>query len=132
MHIFLDSTGAPAEPVTSPCSTSVPHFVSHNVPDLGTISAKVLRGPEAKRLEKCQNRANLNVMTANVQLTVEEIRDLQELTHRDDIESAVKSALDEYLRYARRMRLKEASGQVEMKDNWRSLEASETDGAHSH
>jgi hypothetical protein len=99
---------------------------------LGTISAKVLRGPEAKRLEKCQNRANLNVMTANVQLTVEEIRDLQELTHRDDIESAVKSALDEYLRYARRMRLKEASGQVEMKDNWRSLEASETDGAHSH
>jgi hypothetical protein len=71
-------------------------------------------------------------MIATVQLTDEEIHELRELTHREDIESAVRSALNEYRRYARRMRLKEASGQVEMKDNWRSLEASETDGAHSH
>jgi len=31
----------------------------------------------------------------------------------------------DYIRYARRMRLKQLSGQVEMTDNWRQLEVSE-------
>lgn len=71
-------------------------------------------------------------MTAIVHLTDDEIKDLRELTQVDDTEGAVRSALDEYRRYARRMRLKELSGQVEMKDNWRTLEASETDAPRHH
>jgi hypothetical protein len=48
------------------------------------------------------------------------------LTRKDSAEGAVRSALDEYRRYARRMRLKELSGQVTMEENWRDLEAAET------
>lgn len=66
-------------------------------------------------------------MTATVELTEDELADLRDLTHAADAQSAVRSALDEYRRYARRMRLKELSGQVAMDDNWRALEAAETD-----
>lgn len=66
-------------------------------------------------------------MTATVQLSEEEIRDLCDLTHADDAEGAVRSALEEYCRYARRMRLKELSGDIAMEDNWRQLEAVESD-----
>ena len=66
-------------------------------------------------------------MTATIQLTDEEIKDLCDLTRVDNAEGAVRSALDEYRRYARRMRLKELSGQITMKENWRELEAAETD-----
>jgi hypothetical protein len=66
-------------------------------------------------------------MTATIQLTEEEINDLCELTRMDSAEGAVRSALDEYRRYARRMRLKELSGQMTMEENWRELETAETD-----
>ncbi|HZJ15303.1 MAG TPA: hypothetical protein VFD27_09650 [Chthoniobacteraceae bacterium] len=68
-------------------------------------------------------------MTATVHLTDEELNDLQELTHVDSAEGAVRTALDEYRRYARRMRLKEMSGQVAMQDNWRVMEDAETDAS---
>jgi len=71
-------------------------------------------------------------MTATIQLTDDDLKDLRELTHKDDAEGAVRSALDEYRRYARRMRLKELSGQVAMDDNWRALESAETDGPRPH
>jgi len=71
-------------------------------------------------------------MTATIHLTDDELQDLRDLTHKDDAEGAVRSALDEYRRYARRMRLKELSGQVAMDDNWRVLESAETDGACPH
>ena len=71
-------------------------------------------------------------MTAAINLTDDELKDLRELTHVDDAEGAVRSALDEYRRYARRLRLKELSGQVMMDDNWRTLEAAETDGPRPH
>ena len=71
-------------------------------------------------------------MTATIHLTDDELKDLRDLTHKDDAEGAVRSALDEYRRYARRMRLKELSGQVAMDDNWRVLESAETDGACPH
>ncbi|MFN5102842.1 MAG: hypothetical protein ACK5GJ_08620 [Planctomycetota bacterium] len=38
---------------------------------------------------------------------------------------AIRVAMRDYIRYARRMRLKQLSGQVEMTDNWRQLEESE-------
>jgi hypothetical protein len=66
-------------------------------------------------------------MTATVELTEAEIADLRDLTRTADAQSAVRSALDEYRRYARRMRLKELSGQVAVDDNWCALEAAETD-----
>ncbi len=69
------------------------------------------------------------MMTAQVQLTDEELNDLRELTQIDDAEGAVRSALVEYRRYARRMLLKRLSGQVLMEDNWRVMEDAETDEA---
>ena len=58
-------------------------------------------------------------MTATVQLTDGEVKDLCDLTRTDSPEGAVRSALDEYRSYARRMRLKELSGQVGLVENWR-------------
>jgi len=66
-------------------------------------------------------------MTATIHLSDEEIKDLCDLTRIDNAERAVLSALEEYRRYARRMRLKELSGQVTMEENWRELESAETD-----
>ena len=71
-------------------------------------------------------------MTATIHLTDDELKDLRDLTHKDDAEGAVRSALDEFRRYTRRMRLKKLSGQVAMDDNWRALEAAETDGTRPH
>ena len=64
-------------------------------------------------------------MTATINLNDEEVKDLRDLTQVNDVVDAVRRALDEYRRYARRMRLKELSGKVAMDDNWRSLEAAE-------
>ena len=71
-------------------------------------------------------------MTATINLNDEELKDLRDLTRISDATGAIRSALDEYLRYARRMRLKELSGQVAMDDNWRALEAAETDAPRPH
>ena len=71
-------------------------------------------------------------MTATVHLTDEELNDLRELTHVDSADEAVRTALDEYRRHARRMRLKEMSGQVAMQDNWRVMEDAETDASGAH
>ena len=71
-------------------------------------------------------------MTATIHLNDEELKDLRDLTHIDDVTGAIRSALDEYRRYARRMLLKELSGQVAMDDNWRALEAAETDAPRPH
>ena len=71
-------------------------------------------------------------MTATIHLNDEELKDLRDLTQISDATSAIRSALDEYRRYARRMRLKELSGQVAMDDNWRALEAAETDAPRPH
>ena len=71
-------------------------------------------------------------MTATINLNDEELKDLRDLTRIDDAAGAIRSALDEYRRYARRMLLKELSGQVAMDDNWRTLEAAETDAPRPH
>ena len=71
-------------------------------------------------------------MTATINLNDDELKDLRDLTQISDVAGAIRSALDEYRRYARRMRLKELSGQVAMDDNWRALEAAETDAPHPH
>jgi len=64
-------------------------------------------------------------MTAMVDLTAEEIAEIQALTKQNDIGSAIRAAMVEYVRYARRQELKTLSGRVEMQDNWRELEKAE-------
>ena len=66
-------------------------------------------------------------MTATINLNDDEVKDLRDLTQVSDVAGALRCALDEYRRYARRMRLKDFSGNVTMDDNWRALEAAETD-----
>jgi len=70
-------------------------------------------------------------MTATINLNDDEVRDLRDLTQVGDVSGALRCALDEYRRYARRMRLKQLSGTITMDDNWRSLEAAETDTSGS-
>ena len=64
-------------------------------------------------------------MTTTVHLSDEELADLKELTKLTDPAEAVRAAMHDYVRYARRMRLKQLSGQVRIQDNWRDLEATE-------
>lgn len=64
-------------------------------------------------------------MTTTVHLTEEELDDLKELTKQDDPAAAVRAAMHDYVRYARRMQLKRLSGRVRIQDNWQELEAAE-------
>ncbi len=64
-------------------------------------------------------------MATVVNLTEQELADLKSFTNQADDEAAVRSAMIEYLRFARRMRLKAMSGAVEMEDNWQALESVE-------
>ncbi len=64
-------------------------------------------------------------MPTVVDLTEQELADLKALTRQVDDVAAVRSAMTEYMRFARRMQLKALSGQVQMEENWPALEASE-------
>ena len=68
-------------------------------------------------------------MTTSIDLTDQEIAELKSLTNQADA-AAVRCATAEYLRFARRKRLKELSGQVQMDDNWRGLEDVEMKEQH--
>jgi hypothetical protein len=64
-------------------------------------------------------------MTATVDLTEQEIAELKGLTRESDPAAAVRVAMAEYLRYAKRMRLKELSGRLTMDENRPDLEGAE-------
>ncbi len=66
-------------------------------------------------------------MTTTVQLSDEELADLKELTKQSDPAAAIRTAMHDYVRYARRLQLKQLSGRVRIQDNWRELEATEMD-----
>jgi metal-responsive CopG/Arc/MetJ family transcriptional regulator len=65
------------------------------------------------------------VMVTSIELSEQELAELRDLTQQSDSMEAIRVAMRDYIRYARRMRLKQLSGQVEMTDNWRQLEESE-------
>ena len=65
------------------------------------------------------------VMVTSIELSEQELADLRDLTEQSDSTKAIQIAMRDYIRYARRMRLKQLSGQVEMIDNWIELEQSE-------
>jgi hypothetical protein len=64
-------------------------------------------------------------MSTVVELTDQEIAELKAVTKVQDVSVAIRAAMTEYIRYVRRMQLKELSGRVEMLDNWRQQEAAE-------
>jgi metal-responsive CopG/Arc/MetJ family transcriptional regulator len=65
------------------------------------------------------------VMVTSIELSEQELAELRDLTEQSDSMEAIRVAMRDYIRYARRMRLKQLSGQVEMTDNWRQLAESE-------
>jgi hypothetical protein len=70
-------------------------------------------------------------MSTVVDLTDQELSELQMYTKAPDAAAAVRLAMNEFLRYARRMELKAASGRIAMEDNWQSLESAELEGRHA-
>ena len=64
-------------------------------------------------------------MVTSIGLSEQELAELRDLTEQSDSMEAIRVAMRDYIRYARRMRLKQLSGQLEMTDNWRQLEESE-------
>ena len=64
-------------------------------------------------------------MVTSIELSEQELAELRDLTEQSDSMEAIRVAKRDYIRYARRMRLKQLYGQVEMTDNWRQLEESE-------
>jgi len=64
-------------------------------------------------------------MVTSIELSEQELAELRDLTEQSDSMEAIRVAMRAYIRYARRMRLKQLSGQLEMTDNWRQLEESE-------
>jgi hypothetical protein len=68
-------------------------------------------------------------MTTTVNLSDEEVAELQAATKQSDIGEALKTALREYVRYAQRQELMTLSGRVEMQENWQELEEAELKAA---
>jgi len=64
-------------------------------------------------------------MVTSIELSEQELAELRDLTEQSDSLEAIRVAMRDYIRYARRMRLKQLSGQVELIDNWGQLEESE-------
>ncbi len=64
-------------------------------------------------------------MVTSIDLSEQELAELRELTQQEDSTQAIHAAMRDYIRYARRMQLKQLTGQVTMTDNWRELEQAE-------
>ena len=56
-------------------------------------------------------------MVTSIELSEQELAELRDLTEQSDSMEAIRVAMRDYIRYARRMRLKQLSGQVERIDN---------------
>lgn len=74
-------------------------------------------------------QGDLSLVTT-IQLSEQELSDLKALTKQTDPEAAVRAAMQDYLRYARRLQLKQLSGQVQMQDNWQEMENAELKANH--
>jgi hypothetical protein len=65
-----------------------------------------------------------------IELTDQELAELKAFTKQSDTTAAIRSAMSEYLRLARRMELKASSGKIVMDDNWQALEDAELRTPH--
>ena len=70
-------------------------------------------------------------MVTHVEMTEQELAELRTATDQSDASAAVRVAMQEYLRYVRRMQLKQLSGKVTMENNWQQLEQAELDEPHA-
>jgi len=64
-------------------------------------------------------------MTTTLNLSDDEVAELQATTKRSDVGEALRTALREYVRYIRRQELMTLPGRVEMQENWQELEEAE-------
>ena len=64
-------------------------------------------------------------MSISVELSGEELLDLESVTRQSDHAKAVLQAVREFLRMSRLRELIAVSGQIEFDDNWQELEAAE-------
>ena len=64
-------------------------------------------------------------MSINIELRVEEVAALKQVTKIQDDAEAVSKAAREFLRLTRLRELKSISGKVEFQANWQELEAME-------
>ncbi len=62
---------------------------------------------------------------ASIHLTDEELAELRELTRQTDATAAVRAAMQDYMRHARRLQLKKLSGRIRIQNGWQELEAAE-------
>jgi hypothetical protein len=69
-------------------------------------------------------------MTTVLELPDDELEELRKLTKKKDIAAALRMALREYIRYAKRMQLKKLAGKVTMRENWAELEKLELDSQY--
>ena len=69
-------------------------------------------------------------MTTVLELPDEELKELQKLTKKIDVAAALRMAMREYIRYAKRMQLKKLAGKVTMQENWAELEKLELDSQY--
>jgi hypothetical protein len=71
-------------------------------------------------------------MSTTVDLSEQELAELKAFTKEAEPTAAIRAAMSEYLRLARRQQLKTLSGKVSMDDNWQALEAAELKDANSN
>jgi hypothetical protein len=64
-------------------------------------------------------------MSVAVNLTVDEIAQIKQLTKLEDDSQAVSKAAREFLRHARLRELKTVTGKVDFRENWQELESLE-------
>ena len=67
-------------------------------------------------------------MVTTVDLSDQELEDLKNFTQQSNASDAIRAAMRDYLRYARRMRLKELPGTVEMIDDFDNQELESESG----
>jgi hypothetical protein len=94
------------------------------------LPRKGLCSPERIYLKHPAYRATTWTMPTIVDVTDQELADLKAFTRETDASAALRLAMTEYLRFARRQQLKTLSGQVTMDDNWQSLESAELEASH--
>ena len=62
-------------------------------------------------------------------LTIDDnqVKDLMQITGKNSAVTAIRQALDDYLRQSRKKKVLALKGQVQIADNWRELRALEVD-----
>ena len=64
-------------------------------------------------------------MTTTVEVSTDQLAEVQAASREPDPQAAVRIAMEEYVNNVRRLQLQQLSGRVQMDDNWRQLEARE-------